>query len=103
VTKKTAEELNIEEVSTGSNGDLGTAVYGLAKEIAAAVDSIAEELRPLYRVAEIADNLGELASALHGLANARGMSVIAQYGNDEDRAKAVAYLKRWFHEDFRDE
>jgi len=64
---------------------------GLAKEIA-------EVLRPLYHIEEIADNLGTLASALDGLTHATAMSVIAQYGSNEDRGAAVNYLKRWFDE-----
>lgn len=86
-----------------SSNDLGVAVAGLAKEIAAAIDGVAEKLHDLYHTEQIADNLGDLASALHGLANATAMSVIAQHGLPEDHAKAIAYLKRWFHDEFRDE
>ena len=68
---------------------------------AAWLSGVAEELRPLYHLESAADNLGELASALGSLANATAMSVIAQNGTQEDRATAVAYLKRWF-EEFKD-
>jgi hypothetical protein len=80
-----------------TDDDTGTALHGLAKE----VSGVAEELRTLYHIESLSDHVGELASALHNLANATAMSVIAKSGTDEDRAVAVAYLKRWF-EDFRE-
>jgi hypothetical protein len=102
MAKKTPKKPATVETPASRNDDLGSAVYGLAKEIKGAGDSVAEELRPLYHIEVIADNLGTLASALDGLAHATAMSVIAQYGSNEDRAVVVAYLKRWFVEEFRD-
>jgi len=46
----------------------------------------------------VSDNVGEFASALRNLVNAKTMSVIAKSGTDEDRMVAIAYLKRWFVE-----
>ncbi len=69
-------------------------VDGLAK----AVESVADELRPLYHLEPVADHIGSLASALNTLANATAMSVIAKNGTEEDRAVVVAYLKNWFEE-----
>ncbi len=85
-------------VKPANNGDLGRAVFGLAKEVAGGLESIAEELRRLRYVEDAADSLSELASALHGLANATALSVVAQYGSNEDRAAVVDKLKRWFEE-----
>ncbi len=99
MTKKTPKKPNSGKAPASSDDDLGTAVYGLAK----AVESVAEELRPLYHIEQIADNLGALAPELDGLAKATAMSVIAQHGSNEDRAAAVSYLKRWFHDEFRNE
>lgn len=67
-------------------------------ELADAVDSVAEELRPLYHLEPVADNIGELANALHRLANATALSVIAKHGTEKDREAAVAHLKRWFQD-----
>ncbi len=77
--------------------DTGAALHGLAKE----VGGVAEELRTLYHIESVSGHLGELASALDSLAKATAMSVIAKNGINEDRAVAVAYLKRWF-EDFKE-
>jgi hypothetical protein len=63
--------------------------------------AIAEELRPLYHLESAADNLGEIASALHSLANATALRVIAENGSPEDRERAVEILKQWF-DDFRE-
>ena len=65
-------------------------------DLAKAVESVAEELRPLYKIEETNDALGELASALHHLAHAQAMSVIAEFGSEKDRATAVEYLKRQY-------
>lgn len=78
--------------------DYNPNIYGLAKELSASLDGIAEELRPFFHVEQVADNLGSIASSLDGLAKAMAMQVIAQGGNAEDRAKAVEYLKGWFEE-----
>jgi hypothetical protein len=64
------------------------------------LDDLTYNLQPLYHIESLADNVGELASALHGLANATAMSVIAKNGTQDDRAVAVEYLKRWF-DDFK--
>jgi hypothetical protein len=84
-----------------SNDSTARALYGFAKELSASLDGIAEELKPHYHIEEVADNLHSIASALNGLAKAMAMQTIAQNGSDEDRSKAVTYLKGWF-EDFRE-
>lgn len=63
--------------------------------------AIAEELRPLYQLETVADNLGEIASALHTLAHATALRVIAEHGSDRDRKAMVENLKTWF-EEFRE-
>lgn len=80
-----------------ADGDMGMALVGLAEELG----GVGEELRPLHHIETMADNIAELANALHHLANATALSVIAQHGTDEDRTTVVASLKRWFDE-FRD-
>jgi hypothetical protein len=87
---KVAEEL--------VSDDLGLGLLGLAKEI----EGLAQEVRPLYHIEQMGDYVGEVANAVHHLANATAMSVICQYGTDEDRAAAVAYLKRCHSDEFRD-
>jgi hypothetical protein len=72
-------------------GDLGTGLYALAK----AVEGLGE-LPASYRIEEISDSLGGISAALDRLANTTAMSVIAQYGTNEDRAAAVKHLKRRF-------
>ena len=64
--------------------------------LAMAVSDVSKEVRPLYHIESVADHIGELASALDSLAKATAMSVIAKNGSEEDRAIAVAHLKRWF-------
>jgi hypothetical protein len=88
--------------SPSSDDDHGSSTVSLAKEIARAVESVDEELRPFYRVADIADNLADVATALRGAADVKAMATIAQYGTDEDRAKVVSFLRGWF-EIFREE
>jgi hypothetical protein len=83
---------------TPSDDDFGSAAYGLAKAIEGAGESVAGKLHDLYHIEQIADHLGNLGSALNGLANATALSVIAQYGSTEDRAEAVSHLKSWFEE-----
>ncbi len=67
------------------------------KELAKAIHAVAEELGPLYKIEETNDALAELAMALRHLAHAKSMSVIAQFGNEEDRAAAVEYLKSHYY------
>jgi hypothetical protein len=85
--------LAVVPASTAAN-DTSSAIGALA----GAVSDISEEVRPLYHTESIADHIGELASALDSLAKATAMSVIAKNGSKEDRAIAVAHLKRWFEE-----
>jgi hypothetical protein len=94
---KMPQKTNLAIAPRNIGDDTGTALYGLAKELG----GVAEELRSLYHIESMSDHIGDLASALHDLANATAMSVIARSGTDEDRAVAVAYLKRWF-DDFRE-
>lgn len=94
--KLTPNKTNTAKTPADIGDYTGTALSSLAQE----VGGIAEELRPLYHIESISDNIGELASALRGLADATAMSVIAKNGNEEDGAVAVEHLKRRF-EDFR--
>jgi hypothetical protein len=79
------------------NDETGQGLYGLAKELS----GVAEELRPLYHIETVADNIGELASALHYLAQATALSAIAKNGTEEERKIALTSLKAGF-EEFRD-
>jgi len=78
--------------SEKTDSDIGVGVHALAQPI----EGIGEELRPLYHLEVVADNLGTLSSALDGLANATALAAIAQYGSTEDRTAAVARLKERF-------
>jgi len=78
------------------NGDVGMGLHGLGT----AVESIADELRPLYHIEQLSENVAELAAAVHSLAQANALSVIAKNGNQADRSVALEHLKGWF-EDFR--
>ena len=69
---------------------LRSEIYGLAR----AIDGIAEELGPLYKMEYVAESLNRIAVALQRLATATAVSVIAQHGTADDRAEAVAGLKR---------
>ena len=70
-------------------------MHGLAKELSASLDGIAEELKPHHHIEEIADNLGNIASALSGLVKVHALQAIAAHGNDEERARAVEQLDGW--------
>lgn len=83
-----------------SEGDIGIALYSLGKE--GGGRGIAETLYPLYQLEPLADNVGYLALHLDSLANATALATIARYGTDGERAKAVAILKGWFGDDFKD-
>lgn len=98
--KKTLTTPNLEKASN-SDG-LESAVGHAAQAIVIAGESIAEKLPEDHHFEQIAEYLGELASALHAVAHARAMSVIAQYGSNEDRTRAVTYLKGWFSDEFRE-
>lgn len=80
----------------------GDAIDDIGKAIGAVAAAIGriEGLEKLYHLETLADNVGGLEGPLHTLAEAVAMAVIAQYGDDDDRAKAVAHLKPWF-DDFR--
>lgn len=90
MTRKPSTSTKLKSAEIG--GDTGVALHGLARTI----EGISEELRPLYHIEAVADNLASLATALDGLSDATALGVIAQYGSSEDRAKAVARLKGWF-------
>jgi hypothetical protein len=96
-----AKKTNVARMPKTATDDYGSHIHGLAKELSAAIDGVAEQLGPIYHVEVIADNLGSIASALSGLANAVALQTIARNGDEEDRAKAVAKLKGWFDE-FKD-
>ena len=79
------------KTTKNSSDEDGMALHGLAKEIG----GLGEEFGHLYKLENIADNLGEIASALNQLANAMTLSVIAQNGTAEERARAVQKAKHW--------
>lgn len=71
--------------------------------VATALGVIANEFPDSYKIGEIGDNLGNIAnqlSTLEWLARSIDMATIARYGEDDDRAKVVAYLKRQHHDQF---
>ena len=92
-TKKTTKKAT----QTPGTADAGPALYDLAKE----VGGIAEGLRPLHYVENMADHVADLASALRYLAHSNAMSAIAKFGTEQDREIALKHLKGWFDE-FRD-
>jgi len=60
-------------------------------------DALAPQLESLTRHLEsISGQMADIALALHALADATAMSVIANSGMEGDRAKAVGHLKDWF-------
>jgi hypothetical protein len=87
-TLATTETTNAMTPAAPVGEDVGHVLHGVAKELAGAIE-------------QVSDNIGQLASALNGLANATALSIIATHGKAEDRTKAVANLKAWF-EDFRE-
>lgn len=60
-------------------------------DVAKAIESVSEELSPLYKIEETNEMLGAIAGALSDQCQ-----VIAQYGTESDRATALKYLKRQF-------
>lgn len=60
--------------------------------------SIADSFDKMYQIENVADNLASVGVALDHLAEASAMSVIAEYGTEEDRKTAVDYLKRRYEE-----
>lgn len=67
-----------------------------SRDLAKAIECVAEELQQLYKIEDVNDSLNEIGRAFHRLAEAQAVSVIAMHGTDEDREWAVSYLKRWF-------
>jgi len=63
---------------------------------AGSIADIAAELGALYKLEAIADNLGEIASALHGVATATAMRVLVEHGSQDDREIALVHLKAQF-------
>ncbi|MFZ0561579.1 MAG: hypothetical protein WBX02_16250 [Terriglobales bacterium] len=83
----------------GDDGDISSAIGA----VATALGIIANDFPDSYKISEIGDNLGNIAtqlSTLEWLARSIDMATIARFGDDDDRAKVVAYLKRQHHEQF---
>ena len=78
--------------NTEESGDVGSGLYAVGK----AVESVAEELQPLYKIEELNEALNNIAQAIYDRANLSAMGLIAQYGTDEDREIALKYLKDHF-------
>ena len=66
--------------------------------LSASIESIAEELRPLYQIENVSDNLAEIASALSGIGRATSLAAIAKYGDAADRKEALRLMKEPFQE-----
>jgi hypothetical protein len=95
VKKKGAKRKSAPKQRTSTDdpvSDIGVALGELAK----ATYDVASELRPLYHLDTINDNLANLATATDEVASAIAASVIAQYGSEDDRARIVKHLKGWF-------
>jgi hypothetical protein len=63
--------------------EIGQGLYGLGKEL----EEIANQLRKLGELSELeplSDNVADMARALHALANATALSVIAKHGTEEN-------------------
>jgi hypothetical protein len=88
MTKKTTKPVP----TAGGNDEIGLGLHGLAK----AMEGVGEELQPLYKIEELNEALSAIASALHDQANISRMSIVAQYGTQEDREVALKYLKDHF-------
>jgi predicted transcriptional regulator len=91
--KVTPQTLSVE-----LDSDVGQGLGAVAEAISS---SFADEFTHFHHIENIAENLGELSSAMNGVANAIALSAIAQHGSNEDRDKAVSILKNWF-DSFRD-
>ena len=63
--------------------------------------NLSDALSDLRHLEPLTDNLGELASALHGLVHMHGFAILAKYGSAQDQAKVVEMIKRnYFYDDF---
>jgi hypothetical protein len=66
---------------------------GSENDLAKAVDSIAEELRPLYKIEDLNEALNNIASALSESASVTRFGILAQFGTKEDREAALRSLR----------
>jgi hypothetical protein len=66
---------------------------GPENDLAKAIDSIAEELRPLYKIEDLNEALNNIASALSDSASVTRWGILAQFGTKEDRETALQYLR----------
>jgi hypothetical protein len=87
--KKTVAMKPVPQRDAGS--DIGSGIFGLAKSI----ESVAEELRPPWKIELLTDNLGEIAQQLAKQVHVQELSLIAQHGTDEDRKAIVKYVKQY--------
>jgi hypothetical protein len=86
-----AKKSTAKKAAKKSSDDQGMALHGLAKEIG----GLSEELGHLYKLENIADNLGEIGSSIGLLAHATLLSIIAKNGTPEEKAEAVQKAKAW--------
>jgi hypothetical protein len=73
----------------------GAAMHGLI----VGVDDVGDQLKNLRNLEDISNSISELASALHGLSDVRGLSVLAEHGTVEDREQVLQYLRRVYREE----
>jgi hypothetical protein len=66
---------------------------GETHAMAEAISAIAEELRPIHQIENLADHTASLASEVGFLARAHTLSAIAQFGNTQDKEWALKHLK----------
>jgi hypothetical protein len=97
VPRKTVKAARTSPPETiGIDSAVGHAARG-AFEIAEAITKAAEELKAPYDFHDgVNESLGSIGGATRSLSMAVAAAVIAQYGTNDDRREAVAYLKGWF-------
>jgi hypothetical protein len=89
-TKAVAKSKPAATKQTTTN-DSGAAALAI-KLVAESIDDLASEVRPIYHIEALSDNIGELASAMYRLANVTAYSALAAHGDKEDRESALNNL-----------
>lgn len=73
-------------------GESAVTLRALGKKIG----PVAEELQPLKHLEAISAEITRIARCLSSIQDAVSLSLIAQYGSDEDRARILQYFKAQF-------
>lgn len=89
-------------MTTKTKAKKAPAVKPETHAIAEQVEAIADSLRPLYHLNDIANHLGGISYALDRMAESAAMQIIVTHGSDADRERIVKYLKRKHHKAFED-